>query len=135
MMIDQISEQGLIWRKQGRPGPCEFEDALRCVVEQQEVSGKCISLFLTPYFSHLTSAIFLRSEVCGHQVGVGGVRKVSGQAMLQSVKCSRREKEQMWHLRPLPLSEVAAGTESEQTAGGAARIKSGENFFTFPLCW
>ena len=127
MMIDQISEQGLIWRKQGRPGPCEFEDALRCVVEQQEVSGKCISLFLTPYFSHLTSAIFLRSEVCGHQVGVG-------QAMLQSVKCSRREKEQMWHLRALPLSEVAAGTESEQTAG-AARIKSGENFFTFPLCW
>ena len=45
-------------------GPWEFEDALRCVVERQEVSGKCISLsfyrrisLTSPYFSALRCVV------------------------------------------------------------------------------
>ena len=70
LKMHQISDQDVIRRKRG--GPCESEDALRCVVEQQqEVSGKCISLSFQHSISLTSHAIFLCSEVCGRQVGVG----------------------------------------------------------------
>ena len=72
------------------------------------------SLFLAPYFSHLT--IFLCSEVCGGQVGrrCEESARTSNARTLLCVKCSLPKKSRCGICGALPLSKVAAGRGGER---------------------